>query len=184
MSQKRERDWKGEERAGTAVGDVAGLGHRSASLRSHAHPLLRCTGIRFTPNCKAAGLAFVLAFSFAGSMRKSEVGGVGLQVNARPMGYLGDDWWARKHRNSLFHLQAGLQGLGGKLENLSADSSIYLEIRRSIAKQSVKVVMLVGEWEWEPDWGQWSTLWGICNSESFACGCVCVCVCVYTNIYT
>ena len=41
--------------------------------------------------------------------------------------------------------------------------SIDFEIRRSIAKQSVKVVMLVGEWEWELDWGQWSTLWGICN---------------------
>ena len=180
MSQKRERNWKGEERAGTAVGAVAGLGHRSASFRSRAHPLLRCPGIRFTPNCKAAGLAFVLAFSFAGSMRKGKVGSVGLQVNARPMGYLGDDWWARKHRNSLFHLQAGLQGLGGKLENLSADSSIYLEIRRSIAKQSVKVVMLVGEWEWEPDWGQWSTLWGICNLVSFTC----VCVCVHTYIHS
>ena len=139
------------------------VGASQRLIQEPCPPLLRCPGIRFTPNCKAAGLAFVLAFSFAGSMRKGKVGSVGLQVNARPMGYLGDDWWARKHRNSLFHLQAGLQGLGGKLENLSADSSIYLEIRRSIAKQSVKVVMLVGEWEWEPDWGQWSTLWGICN---------------------
>ena len=57
------------------------------------------------------------------------------------MGYLGDDWWARKHTNSLSRLQAGLQGLGGKLENLSAKINIYLEIRRSIAKQSVKVVI-------------------------------------------
>ena len=144
MSQKKERDWKGEGRAGTAVGAVAGLGHRSASLRSHAHPLLGCPGIRFTPNCKAAGLAFVLAFSVARSMRKCEVGGVGLQVTARPMGYLGDDWWERKHTNSLSRLQAGLQGLGGKLENLSADINTSFEIRRSIAKQSVKVVMLVG----------------------------------------
>ena len=60
------------------------------------------------------------------------------------MGYLGDDWWARKHTNSLSPLQAGLQGLGGKLENLSADTNTSFEIRRSIAKQSVKVVMLVG----------------------------------------
>ena len=102
MSQKRERDWKAGERAGTAVGAIAGLGHHSASLRSCAHPLLRCPGIRFTPNCKAAGLAFVLAFSFACSMRKGEVGGVGLQVNARPMGYLRDDWWNKETHKFTF----------------------------------------------------------------------------------
>ena len=51
---------------------------------------------------------------------------------------------ARKHTNSLSSLQAGLQGLGGKLENLSADINTGFEIRRSIAKQSVKVVLLVG----------------------------------------
>ena len=50
-------------------------------------------------------------------------------------------------------MQAGLQGLGGKLENLSADINIDFEIRRSIAKQSVKVFVLVEEWEWEPDKG-------------------------------
>ena len=50
-------------------------------------------------------------------------------------------------------MQAGLQGLGGKLENLSAAINIDFEIRRSIAKQSVKVVVLVEEWEWEPDKG-------------------------------
>ena len=50
-------------------------------------------------------------------------------------------------------MQAGLQGLGGKLENLSADINIDFEIRRSIAKQSVTVVVLVEEWEWEPDKG-------------------------------
>ena len=58
-------------------------------------------------------------------------------------------------------MQAGLQDLGGKLENLSANINTDFEIRRSIAKQSVKVVMLVGEWEWELDWGQWSTLWAL-----------------------
>ena len=79
-------------------------------------------------------------------------------------------------------LQAGLQGLGGKLENLSADINIDFKIRRSTAKQSVKVVMLVEEWEWEPDKvpvDYFSA--GMCNLIL----CVCVCVCaVYTQIYT
>ena len=39
------------------------------------------------------------------------------------------------------------------MENLSADINIDFEIRRSIAKQSVKVFVLVEEWEWEPDKG-------------------------------
>ena len=115
-------------------------------------------------------------------MRRGKLGCVGLQVNARPVGYLGDDEWARKHTNSLSPFQAGLQGLGGKLENLSAD----FKIRRSTAKQSVKVVMLVEEWEWEPDKvpvDYFSA--GMCNLILCVCVCVCVCVCaVYTQIYT
>ena len=86
-----ERDCKREERAGITVGAVAGLGRSQRLTLARSHALLRCPGIRFTPNHKAAGLAFVLAVSFAGSMRRGKVGCVGLQLNARPMGYLGDD---------------------------------------------------------------------------------------------
>ena len=64
--------------------------------------------------------------------------------------------------------------------------NIDFEIRRSIAKQSVKVVMLVEEWEWEPDKvpvDYFSA--GMCNLILCVCVCVCVCVCaVYTQIYT
>ena len=56
-----ERDCKREERAGIAAGTVAGWGHHSAWLLLSSHALLRCPGIRFTPNRKAAGLTFVLA---------------------------------------------------------------------------------------------------------------------------
>ena len=35
-------------------------------------------------------------------MRKGEVGGVGLQVNARPMGYLRDDWWDKETHKFTF----------------------------------------------------------------------------------
>ena len=90
MSQKQKGT--GRERSGQVLRRaVARLGRPQRLTASRSHPLLRCPGTRFTPNRKAAGLAFVLAFSFAGSMRKGKVGSVGLQVNARPMGYPGDD---------------------------------------------------------------------------------------------
>ena len=59
MSQKQKGT--GRERSGQVLRRaVARLGRPQRLTASSSHPLLRCPGTRFTPNRKAAGLAFVL----------------------------------------------------------------------------------------------------------------------------
>ena len=80
MSQREKETAR--ERSGLVSWPGQSLDGRSQRLTlARSHALLRCPGIRFTPNRKAAGLAFVLAVSFAGSMRRGKVGSVGLQVS-------------------------------------------------------------------------------------------------------
>ena len=78
-------------------GPSLGWGDHSAWLWRSSHAFLRCRGIPFTPNRKAAGLAFVLAVSFACCKILGLISCIGMFSTVKP--YFFFNWGIFKARN-------------------------------------------------------------------------------------
>ena len=103
MSQKGERDWKGEERAGTVAGRSLGWGDPQRLTLEQLPPFPEVSGNPVHPQiAKLPAWHLFWQSSVCGSLRSGEVGCVGLQVSGSPGGCLGEDWQAGNHTHSTF----------------------------------------------------------------------------------